>query len=298
MERISISGGAGKLGGVWTAPAGEAPRAAVVMVPGSGPTDLDGDNPLGVRAATYRLLAQALAQHGIATLRIDKRGLFSSTSALADPDAVTLADYAQDALAWVGEASRRSGLPRVFLLGHSEGGLVVLEAALRAPEAVAGLILAAAPGRRLGDVLREQLIANPANAPLLGQALDALDRLERGDGVEAATLHPALAPLFRPSAQGYLADLMARDPAAMLARTSMPALVLHGTHDLQVSDLDAEKLASARTGVELRMLEGVNHVLKAAPADRAGNFEVYGRADLPIDPQAVEAIAVFVAANA
>jgi uncharacterized protein len=297
MQRISISGGAGKLGGVWTAPAGEAPRAAVVMVPGSGPTDLDGDNPLGVRAATYRLLAQALAERGIATLRIDKRGLFSSASALADPDAVKLADYAQDALAWVSEASRRSGLPRVFLLGHSEGGLVVLEAALRAPEAVAGLILAAAPGRRLGDVLREQLTANPANAPLLGQALDAVDRLERGDGVEAATLHPALAPLFRPSAQGYLADLMARDPAAMLARTSMPALVLHGTHDLQVSDLDAERLASARTGVELRMLEGVNHVLKAAPADRAGNFEVYGCADLPIDPQAVEAIAAFVAAN-
>lgn len=298
MERISISGGAGKLGGVWTAPASEAPRAAVVMVPGSGPTDLNGDNPLGVRAATYRLLAQALAQRGIATLRIDKRGLFSSASALADPDAATLADYAQDALAWVGEASRRSGLPRVFLLGHSEGGLVVLEAALRAPEAVAGLILAAAPGRKLGDVLREQLIANPANAPLLGQALDAVDRLERGDGVEAATLHPALAPLFRPSAQGYLADLMARDPAAMLARTRMPALVLHGTHDLQVSDLDAEKLASARAGVELRMLEGVNHVLKAAPADRAGNFEVYGRADLPIDRQVVEAIAAFVAVNA
>ena len=44
-------------------------RAAAVIIPGSGPTDRNGDSPLGVSAASYRLLAEALADQGIATLR-------------------------------------------------------------------------------------------------------------------------------------------------------------------------------------------------------------------------------------
>jgi hypothetical protein len=58
----------------------------VLIIPGSGPTDRDGNNPMGVRAATYRLLAEDLAARGIASLRIDKRGLFGSAAAFPDPN--------------------------------------------------------------------------------------------------------------------------------------------------------------------------------------------------------------------
>src|SRR4051812_28867772 len=76
------------------------PAATILIIPGSGPTDRDGNNPLGVRAAPYRLLAEGLAAKGVATVRIDKRGMFESRAAVSDGNAVTVADYAADAHRW------------------------------------------------------------------------------------------------------------------------------------------------------------------------------------------------------
>lgn len=270
----------------------------VLIVPGSGPTDRDGNSPLGIRAGSYRLLAEALAARGIGSVRIDKRGMFGSRAAVADGNAVTVADYASDVRAWIEAARAATGARCVWLLGHSEGGLVALAAAAEAPDGVCGLILVAAPGRKVGLVLREQLRANPANAPLLDQALAAIDRLEAGQRVDAAALHPALMSLFAPPVQGFLISLLAQDPAALLARYRGPALVLHGRRDIQAAVADAERLAAARPGVNLVMLDDVNHVLKrVATDDRAANAATYADPDLPLAHGVVEAIAGFVLAQ-
>ncbi len=59
----------------------------VLMIPGSGPVDRDGNSPQGLKAATLKLLAQELAAAGIATVRIDKRAARSANVATyADPD--------------------------------------------------------------------------------------------------------------------------------------------------------------------------------------------------------------------
>ena len=50
-------------------------KPVVLIIPGSGPTDRDGNNPLGVSAASYRLLAETLAARGIGSIRIGKRGM-------------------------------------------------------------------------------------------------------------------------------------------------------------------------------------------------------------------------------
>ena len=67
----------------------------ILIIPGSGPTDRDGNNPLGVSAAQYRLLAEALAARGVSSVRIDKRGMFGSKAAVRDPNAVTIGDYVE-----------------------------------------------------------------------------------------------------------------------------------------------------------------------------------------------------------
>ena len=41
----------------------------IVIIPGSGPTDRDGNSPLGVTASNLRLLAEGLAKRGISTVR-------------------------------------------------------------------------------------------------------------------------------------------------------------------------------------------------------------------------------------
>ncbi|MEA3065257.1 MAG: uncharacterized protein QOJ27_1709 [Sphingomonadales bacterium] len=291
-SEIEAPGPSGALRGTMLRPAGAA--ALVLIIPGSGPTDRDGNSPLGVAAAPYRQLAEGLAARGIATVRIDKRGMFGSASATADANAVTIADYADDVHGWVKAVRSHTGARCVWLLGHSEGGLVALAAAQR-PDGICGLILVAAPGRKVGTVMREQLRANPANAPLLDEAMAAIDSLEAGRRVEAAALHPALQPLFAPQVQGFVISLFSYDPAELVGRVGKPVLIVQGQRDLQVAEADARRLAAADPRAKLVLLPGVNHVLKAvASDDRAANLATYADPALPIAPSVVGTIADFI----
>jgi pimeloyl-ACP methyl ester carboxylesterase len=289
---VSAPGPRGPLRGTLLAPAG-APRATVLILPGSGATDRDGDNRgAGLLAAPYRLLAEALAERGIASVRVDKRGLGGSASA-GDGNAVTMADYARDTAAWLHEARARTGARCVWLLGHSEGGLVALAA--REDPNVCGLILVASPGRPIGQALREQLRANPANAPILEAAFAAIERLEGGERIDEATLHPALRPLFPAVLQAYWIDLFSHDPAAMVAGYSRPVLIVSGSRDLQITEADARALAGANAGARLVILPGVNHVLKQVDSDdRAANVATYSNPNLPLAAGVAGTIADFV----
>ncbi|MGE0724114.1 MAG: alpha/beta hydrolase [Alphaproteobacteria bacterium] len=267
---------------------------AVLIIPGSGPTDRNGNSPLGIAGSIYRLLAEGLAAEGIVTVRIDKRGLFASAAAVEDPNAVTIADYATDVRAWVDAIRRATGVPCVWVLGHSEGGIVALAAAERGA-AICGLLLVATPGRPAGEVLRAQLAANPANAPVLAEAAMAIATLEGGGRVDPAALHPALRLLFDPRIQGFLASLFSLDPVAMIAAVRVPVLILQGERDLQVAVADAERLAQARPGATLTLLPDTNHVLKTVrSADRGENLATYRDAGLPLAPGVAAAAAAFV----
>ncbi|HVY90954.1 MAG TPA: alpha/beta fold hydrolase, partial [Hyphomonadaceae bacterium] len=120
-------------------------RPVVLIVPGSGPTDRDGNNPMGVKANSYALLADGLAQKGISTVRVDKRGMFGSAGA-GNPNAVSVDIYAQDYRAWVDAIRKEAGVKCVWLLGHSEGALMV-SAAAQGRKVVCGLILVSGAGR-------------------------------------------------------------------------------------------------------------------------------------------------------
>ncbi|SEL39390.1 hypothetical protein SAMN04488032_1248 [Pacificibacter marinus] len=270
----------------------------VLIVPGSGPTNRDGNSPLGISAAPYALLAEALAERGIPSVRIDKRGMFGSADAIPDANEVTITAYGDDVLAWARAIRERlptteGGTRCVLPLGHSEGGLVVLAAIARLPDPC-GLILVSTPGRPLGTVLREQLHANPANAPILNEADEAITTLERGEQVNANTLNPALQPLFAPEVQGYLIDAFAYDPAALIAETRVPVLIVQGMSDLQVGEADARRLADSAPEVILSLVPDVNHVLKSVSShDTAANLAAYADPDLPIAQNVVVTVTQF-----
>jgi uncharacterized protein len=285
------------LKGTMLAPAG-GKSPVVLIIPGSGPTDRDGNNSMGVKAATYRLLAEGLAARNIGTVRIDKRGMFASRAAVADGNAVTIDDYATDVGAWIGAIRKQTGVACVWVLGHSEGGLVALAAAQKSTD-ICGLVLVAAAGRPLGEVLRSQLRSNPANAPVLEWSMAAIDSLEAGKRVDVAGMHPALMPLFAPQLQGFLINAFSYDPAKLIATVSVPVLIIQGRRDIQVSVADAERLKAAAPKAELVLLPEANHVLKAvASDDKRANIATYADPTLPLAPGVVDAIANFVAASA
>lgn len=266
----------------------------VLIIPGSGPTDRDGNNPLGVTAAPYRLLAEGLAKRGISSFRIDKRGTFGSKAAIHDANKVTIADYATDTASWVSSIRKLTGTKCVWVLGHSEGGLVALIAAQR-PAGICGVITVAAVGRKFGTVIREQLRANPANAPLLDAAFKTIDSLEAGKKVDSASLPKPLQTLFADDVHPFLIDLFAEDPAGLAAALKVPLLIVQGDKDIQVTVDDAKSLAAAQPNAQIALLPGVNHVLKIpAGDDRAANLKAYADPSLPVAPAVVEAISDFV----
>jgi pimeloyl-ACP methyl ester carboxylesterase len=292
ISSIDAPGPDGPLRGTLTGETAQG-QPVVLIIPGSGPTNRDGNNPLGVKAATYRLLADGLAQEGIATVRIDKRGMFDSAGAIPDANAVTLADYVIDTKAWIEAIRQRTSAKCVWLLGHSEGGLVALASGQL--DHVCGLILVSAVGRPLGVVMKEQLHANPANAPLLDAADHAIDALTAGQHVDVSNMPPPLVPLFRPPVQNFLISLFAADPAALIRKTDRPVLILQGERDIQVSVVDARLLKAADPKASLVLLPDTNHVLKQVTTDdREANVATYSALNLPLAPGVVDAIATFI----
>ena len=177
------------------------------------------------------------------------------------------------------------------MLGHSEGALMV-SAAAEGRKDVCGLILVSGAGRPVLDVMREQLQANPANAPLLADALHAIDELKAGRHVDVSGMNPALLRLFAPQVQDFMMSAYTADPVEVLRRAHKRTLILQGSTDLQTSLEDA-KLLNAAPRTKLVVLDGVNHVLKEAPADRAANIATYTNPDLPIPDSVARAIKNF-----
>jgi pimeloyl-ACP methyl ester carboxylesterase len=302
-EELTASGPMGPLRGTLTLPTGRAALPAEVpaflIVPGSGPTDRDGNSPLGIAAAPYRMLAEALAERGYPSVRIDKRGMFGSEGAVSNPNDVTIASYGDDLLAWTAAIRERlpaeDGTRCVIAIGHSEGGLVTLAAMARIPDAC-GLILIASIGRPLDQVMGEQLRANPAKPPFVLAAAAAPATLRRGERVDEGAISPALRPLFAEEVQGFLIDSMSYDPMELAARVEVPMLVVQGTRDLQVSTADARMLADAAPDATIALLPDVNHVLKTvASEDPSANLATYADPILPLAPAVVDAVAQFVA---
>lgn len=266
-------------------------RAAAVILPGSGPTDRNGDTPqAGYLAQPYKLLAEALAGDGVATLRIDKRGIGESRAAAPNEESLRFDDLAADARAWAAEAADRTGQSCAWLIGHSEGALVALAAVRTPDDRICGLVLVSGAGRPAGTLLREQLAPQLPPA-LMAQTEAALTDLEAG---RTTANVPGLEMLFRPSVQPYLISWLALDPAALAGDYGGPILIVQGTTDIQVGVADAEAMAAAQPAARLIVLEGVNHVLKAAPADRAANIATYRDPSLPLAPGVADAISGFI----
>lgn len=267
-----------------------APVPVVLLHAGSGPTDRDGNNHLlpGPNDS-LRLLAQALAGQGIATLRYDKRGIAASANPLWREVDLRFEDYIDDVVAWSALLRADQRFSKVILAGHSEGAQIVAEACTRAH--ADGCVLIAGAGHPADELLRRQLQQQLPPA-LLGENERILMALKQGQLV--ADVPPPLQPLYHAAVQPYLISWLRHDPRQALAALTMPVLILQGTSDLQVPLAEAQALAAAAPRARLQVIEGMNHLLKMVGTDAELQRLSYASPALPVSSQLVDTLTSFV----
>lgn len=284
-DSITLETPKGKISGTLILPQGKFPVPVVLMIAGSGSTDRDGNNPM-MKNNSLLFLARELEKKGIASVRYDKRGIGKSVSAKESD--LRFDDYVKDASGWIRMLKTDKRFSKVIVLGHSEGSLIGM-AALNVQRAD-GFISLAGSGRPANVIIKEQLSAQPAWVSEVGNPI--LDSLTAGSTVK--NVDPRLANLFRPSVQPYMISWFKYNPQSEIKNLEEPVLIVQGTTDIQVSVEDAKLLASARPKAELKIVEGMNHILKSSVADRQTNLATYANPDLPVMPELIQIVTKFV----
>jgi pimeloyl-ACP methyl ester carboxylesterase len=171
---------------------------------------------------SLKLLAHGLAAHGIASLRVDKRGIGGSRAAGMREEDLRFGTYVDDAASWLKLLRRESRVSRMAPIGHSEGALVVTLVAQQTD--VAGLILIAGASEPAARLIERQFSAADVPASLRDASRRIAASLEKGEPVP--DIPPELVALYRPSVQNYLMSWFPLDPAEELAKITCPVLIV------------------------------------------------------------------------
>lgn len=302
-----------QLAGTLTRPEGDGPFPAVVLVTGSGSQNRD-EELLGHKP--FLVLSDALTRAGIVVLRYDDRGFAESQG---DASAATSLDFADDAssaveylkaLPYVDSAS-------IGLIGHSEGGIIGPIVAQKNKD-LDFLVLMAGPGvnglavleDQTAAILRAQHYPEPviaqivqANLAIYNTVLDEREPLEERKesvmqtllsvGMSADEAEPQMAALFSP----WYMKFLTLNPADYLKGLTIPALILNGTKDTQVSAtlhvpaIEEALLSGGSTRFTSKIYEGLNHLFQPATT---GSPDEYESIETTIDPQVLQDIATWI----
>ena len=284
------------LPGTLAMPKGDGPFPAVVLVHGSGPHDRD--ETIGPNKP-FLDIARGLAAQGIAVLRYEKRTKARPqdfASGVFGVDEETTNDAAQA----VATLRGLDGIDpkRVFVLGHSQGGMMAPRIAAVSGH-VAGLVLLAAPARSLLDIVIEQnrrlaVLDDQKTSDAERDAISALIQQVRTTR-DAATDPSTKTVMGLPA--GYWRSIDSVDPVAEAKSVALPMLVLQGARDIQVVDADWQAWRGAfhdDPKVTFKLYEALNHL--AMPGEGDGNLAEYQQPN-HVDPQLINDVAGWIKAR-
>lgn len=244
------------LHGTYTLPEGKI-KGAVLLLPGSGPTDRDGNQPPSIITNVLKDLSAAIVDAGYATLRFDKRPVHTNRDQWPKDinkfnDYFSWDNHAYDveaAFAFLKSQKEVKG-KRAFVLGHSEGSMLAL---FTAPKTKAdGLLLLGSPGRTMDKILIDQVDASIDRANISQEQKDDLKKEHRRivATVKAKAEVPENVPvgltaLYNKTSIRLVHEYMNLDPKSEALAYSGPVLIANGQFDVQIS---AEKDAKVLYG--------------------------------------------------
>jgi len=266
-KETTVGAGVWALPATLTVPVGAGPFPAVVLVHGSGPHDRD--ETIGPNKP-FKDLALGLASRGVAVLRYEKRTKQHGPKLLSLPNLTAKEEVLDDVLAAVELLRKTAGIDakRIFVLGHSLGGMLVPRIG-RLDANITGLIALAGATRALEDVIPDQL----AYLFSLDGSISPEDQKQIDQAKEQAAKVKALKPEDASSTTSifgappsYWLDLRGYDPAETAKGLKQPMLILQGERDYQVTMEDFKRWKAPLAGksdVTLKSYPGLNHLFIA-----------------------------------
>lgn len=307
-REVRIPSGNVMLAGMLTTPNGIARAPALLMIPGSGAVDRNGNGD-GLKTDLYRQLAQQLAQMGYVTLRYDKRGIGASVLPKGEQDNISLTQAAQDAVSALHFLRQQAEVDpqRVGVLGYEDGALIGMALAGELPTPPKVLVCLAPPGRTPAIILRENLQQRWRREGIPTDKIQ--QRLGDFDAALAALyyrlplppLHEDVAPYFMMPDRPYLQEFYFENPVARLKAVKVPVLLLYGALDTRVSPKqDGELLYqqarnAGNSRVVLKVLPSTAHAFKVAPT--GDTQEILTNPQVPLAPGLVDALKEWLSAN-
>lgn len=277
-REVMIGSGDWALPGTLTLPAGEQVNGQewplVVLVHGSGPNDRD--ETIGPNKP-FKDLALGLASEGVAVLRYDKRTLVHGQKLMTEvPEMTVQEETIEDALLAVELAMAMPEIDasRVYVLGHSLGGMLAPRIGVQS-NGLAGLIIMAGAARPLEELMLEQMTY------LAGIDGDVTDyeaaNLEEVKAHVARIQDPKLDPKTPPEQllgvpAAYWLDLQGYQPAEVAKTLNLKMLILQGERDYQVTMTDYgiwKEALSGRGGVKLETFPQLNHLMMTGTGNSA-----------------------------
>lgn len=295
-REVMVGEGERALPGTLDMPKGDGPFPAVVLVHGSGAHDRD--ETIGPNKP-FLDIARGLAAQGVAVLRYEKRSHvrpqdFASGNFGVDDETTN------DAVLAVETLRQTAGIDpkRVFVLGHSQGGMMAPRIAAVSGH-VAGLVLLAAPSRSLLDIVIEQnrRMAVLDDGKTSDAERDAIAKLiEQVRITRDAATDPATKTVMGQPA-GYWRSIDAVDAVAEAQSVALPMLVLQGARDIQVVDADWGRWRGGfhdNPKVEFKLYEKLNHL--GIPGEGDGNLAEYNTPG-HVDAQLIDDVAGWIKAH-
>jgi pimeloyl-ACP methyl ester carboxylesterase len=274
------------LAGTLTVPAGPGPHPAVLLLPGSGRLDRD-SNAGRLRMDLGRPLAAALAKHGIASLRYDRRGVGASPG---DWLSTGFADNYDDAATALRALAARPEVrtDATGAVGHSEGAVHAMR--LGATGNATAVVLLAAFARPAEDALKWQILQLADNLPRPLRPFLVRFAYRKLERIKTTSTDVARVSGVRVNAH-WFREILAHDPRRHLRAIRVPVLAITGDKDVQVDPGDLDTIARLVPGeVDVRRIPGLTHVLRrdSGPASVRSYRRLLRQ---PVDPEILDDVA-------
>lgn len=305
QENIMLGqGSAYPLKGMLTIPEGRGPFPAVVLVHGSGSSNMD--EKVG-KLTPFQDLALGLAQRGVASIRYDKRSYTHGLKMFKEAKPITVREEViEDALlaAQLLRGDSRIDPDRVFLAGHSMGGMLAPRIECEGGD-FKGLILLAGSPRGLEEIMldqTQQMLAHSSGftRKILQKQLAQL--VSSFEGLYELTDEQAQAKKMGGGTTLYYFKEMGRPTVAQwLEKTRKPMLIMQGEKDVQVkAGVDFARyreLLGDRENVVFKLYPGLNHCFVPARFDSIDKARKEFKPERHIGPEVLEDLASWIRAQ-